>query len=201
MGRNRIELTGAQIERAKTLAAAGHSGAAIAAQLGLKGSTAGRRLREILGPRRLRVTGAKTAPSQLAGQLGSSESEIDPEADSSEGELDSILADLSAMAETAKTEKNPALHATIIRLRLAAVSLHARLNPPPPPPADQSPDMIAAAETFRTRLHEALQRSSDIRASWPVCGACTQHITPVGWTVEQSPIQGLVHWCLSEVSP
>jgi hypothetical protein len=40
-----------------------------------------------------------------------------------------------------------------------AVALAEKLAPPPPPNPDAKPDMIAAANRFRERVHEILKRA------------------------------------------
>jgi hypothetical protein len=65
-----------------------------------------------------------------------------------------ISAYTTALAE-AGDSASPADRATLLRLKLQAVALAAKISPPPPPDPTAQPDMIAAAKLGRERLQAA----------------------------------------------
>jgi len=109
-------------------------------------------------------------------------------------EIREILArrikDLDEMAEGADPEQRLAVSRV---LATAAIQL-AKLTPPAAPKAEDNPDMIAAAASFRDRLRLAIEHERMRLAGLPICDACGHAIDSS--PADDSPIGQLVRLVL-----
>ena len=61
----------------------------------------------------------------------------------------------------------------------ALLALRAKYTPQAPVDPNERPDMVALAKACRERLQAYSARAAAIRATWPRCGQCGQHVEPV----------------------
>lgn len=186
-GRPKRKLSARDQKRLEQLAKAGRTAEEIAAELGgtVSRATIGRRVRDLLGARRSRNASAAAPkdarrPKAEPAQLKTAPPEIDLEpSDFNFADLDR---ELDKAADEARDAGNLATYASLSKLRLTAKALEARLNPPPPPDPNEGPDMVAAAEACRTKLHDLIDRiaadQAEQLAAAPKCPACKQPVLP-----------------------
>jgi predicted transcriptional regulator len=75
-------------------------------------------------------------------------------------QLGKMIATITQLAEEARARQDPHVYLQFARVASQSIKELSRLMPPPPPDANDSPDVIAAADRAREKILERVRRAA-----------------------------------------